>query len=452
MKKLKFLKLGVATALVGAGLISNQAQASELPMPNNFSQSLHELVKEQYDAGFISKNYQINVIKAEPKKVVMDGQEYVFPPNLDTNMAEIARNMCKVTVSFDKDGNALNMSGKQEALDVTNMQNETQKEMMREFVTLHEIFHCELASIENPITVEGKTKEFNDKINYYLKDVQSITDQNEKISYFGTLSETYGDIGATGLLLKKYGADNPDLNFVMKSIQTQRHAGYFLVNSNNHFTHMGMENLLNEDVKKKLITIQSGNEYKDEILKLANQSVQQLITQRKDLADNMFSQEKMESSIKFHIFQEVLNQSNNLTLSPDAMQAFRFSDTGKGFVKDIANKFVQEDEIDYFKNINFKYEKESDYDKSMSIVNKLEKHVHKVYSNNKNQLVSSKETNEYKNSMTEFKETIFNQYENKINPFDIKDEKTKAMDKMMALRNKFLEPTNNQIKNKITPK
>jgi hypothetical protein len=44
MKKLKFLKLGVATALVGAGLISNQAQASELPMPNNFSQSLHELV------------------------------------------------------------------------------------------------------------------------------------------------------------------------------------------------------------------------------------------------------------------------------------------------------------------------------------------------------------------------------------------------------------------------
>jgi hypothetical protein len=160
----------------------------------------------------------------------------------------------------------------------------------------------------------------------------------------------------------------------------------------------------------------------------------------------MFSQEKLESSIKFHITHDILNRSENLNLSPQIMQEFRFQNNEKGFIRQLSNKFLQDEDISYFTN------KKADFltnqDKADKVANKLINYSAELYSDKKNDIFNSITLKEYKQTINNFKETIFNQNNDKITQFDIKDEKTKAVDKMLALRNKFLE-SNNKNNNKI---
>lgn len=445
MKSLKFLNIGTLAVLVGLGLISNQTQAVEIPLAkNNFIQEINEILKEENKKGFIA-NYDVNTKIADVKKMVIDGEEYEFLPNLDENVAQIARNFCKVTVTFDKNGNTLNLSGNYELKEITNFTNETQKKIMREFIALHEVFHCELANIENPIVVEGQTKEFNKKLNYYIKDIQSETDKNEKVSYFGTLSETFGDIGAIGLLLKRYGQDNEDLNFVIKSVHAQRYVGYFNTESDTHFTHVAIGNTLNEDVARKLIQTPDAETFREEVLKISNQAVQQLITQRKDLAKTMFSTDKLESSIKFHIVHEIINKSKDLNLPLEIMQKFRVESKEHGFVRNLSNQFLQDEDISDFKNTKVDFDKEED--KSIKIANKLLKYSKELYSDKKYDILYNNQLKEYENITKEFKRIIFQQNESKINFFDSKPKKSDVANRMLMIKAKFLDSNKNNNNN-----
>jgi len=442
MKNLKLLKLGTLAALIGMGLVSNQSQAFETKFSeSNFIQGIHEIIKEEYNKGFIS-NYHVNAKIADVKKMVIDGEEYEFLPNLDENIAQIARNFCKVTVTFDKNGNSVNLSGNYEIKEITNFTNETQKKIMREFITLHEIFHCELANIENPITVEGQSKEFNQKINYYLKDIQSETDKDQKISYFGVLSETFGDVGAIGLLLKRYGKDNDDLNFVIKSVHAQRYVGYFNNESDTHFTHTAIENTLNEDVAKRLIQAQDSQQYREEVLKISNQSVQQLIAQRKDLAKTMFSKDKLESSIKFHIAHEIINKSGDLNLPLGTMQKFRIESKEKGFIRKLSNQFIQDEDISNFTNIKVNFD--NDPDKAVKISDKLLNYSKDLYSYKKNDIFDNQQLKEYLNITKQLQEIIYQQNENKINSFDSQPKKADIVNRMQVIKTKFLESNKNK--------
>lgn len=415
MKRIKFLKLGMAIVLLSAGLTSGQANAGMFGQSpeRTFSKEINSLIEEFQENGFLNELTDVMVKVAKPVKLITkDGEEFIFPPSLSDNVAYIIKKACKITLTYGENGDSIKLAVDAPILEATEFQNENQKKMMREFIALHESFHCELGAIENPIVIEGKSKDFSEKINYYLKDFQSETDFNGKVSYFGTLTEVFSDVGATGLLLKKYGENNPDLNFVLRAIKTQRHAAYFSVEKDNHFTHLGMENALSSDSVKKLINAKSGDEYKSVVLEIANKSVQQLITQRPDIAEEMFSKEKLESSVAFHIVRDILNNSSNEDQKNMSMLLFRKSKVENGFAKEMAKDFFNGEErhLTRFSNISSINEYE---------MNELVKYTMKLYSKKSADVFLKRDLEGFDKYIAEFKDAIFSQNRHKINDFDL---------------------------------
>lgn len=429
----KFLILGA----VAIGLISNSALAANNnneEFKNTLAQIIHNLIQEQHNNGYLKEKASIKVKFIPSNK----NTNYEMPENV----TQIVANQCKIILAFDQNGYAPILSTEKSIIEVTEFKNEKQKEMMREFIILHESFHCEFANIENPIQIEGKSLDFNKKINYYLKEMNTIPIENiGHLGYIDTLAENFSDIAAIAILGKKYGQEDKDLQYVFNAIKVQRHAEYFNYSFDSHFTHIGVEKALNRDNLDKLINSQNGNELKDIVLELANKSVQQLMTQRKEMTDGMFSENAfnvgiMTSLMRYVNYHVATNKQKNMyTLDNDWKDHVT-----RGFNAQFARGILKPEEIkqlelDFFVPgvVNEKAKK------TISLVNDLAKEPQVK------QMMNDK-FKDFSMYMKEFKSIIYKQNQDTVSKFDM-DNKETVEKKILNLKTKFLNSVNESQNN-----
>lgn len=434
MKNLKFLILGAAAT----GLLATSAMAAnnEEIIKQNITSGLNKLVQEHHNNGFLKEKAALDIKFITPSK---DG-------NADTpeNMATLIANACKVTLVFDKDGNSPKLSSEESILKTTEFKNEKQKEIMREFIALHESFHCEFANIENPIKIEGKSSDFNKKINHYLKEMYTIPIAGVgQIGYIDNLNENFADIAATGLLIKKYGEDNPDLKYVLNANKTQRHAQYFDNDLSSHHTHIGLNKSLSKENIDKLKNAIDGEEFKEIALKIANKSIQQLMTQRKDLTDEMLSEKAFFMGMTVSLIRYM-----NYNLADDKQKKEYQLDTNwkDGITRGFHAQFTREIlSVNTIKDSKLKFSIPGATGMEMlDIVSYATDLVQKP----EVKPILIKECEQFNKYVKEFKSIVYKQNEQTIDAFD---DKTKAEigNKMLMLRTKFLESVNQN--NKMKP-
>lgn len=448
MKKSKFLSIGVA-AVLAAGLYSSNTNAeSVLSNPvvyqvdeetkKNIIEGILNIIKEKKAAGFLKEESHLKVNIERDTKILdpETKEEKLQKADLSDNHIKLIENVCKINLAFDNMGNSPKLGGNDEILNETNFTNSKQKQIMREFIALHESFHCEFSNIENPIVVEGKSSSFNEKINYYLKDMPTLPIEGfGQLGYIDTLNENFADIGATGLLLKKYGKDDIDLQFVLKANKTQRHATYLAGGIDNHFTHIGLKNSMEENMMDKMISTKNGEEYRKIVLGLANKSVQQLMAQRKDLTEEMFTDKALQmnfiaSVIRFINYEVATSKERNTF----ALKSYWKNDTKKGIISELASTVLEG------KNIKEKFKKSLDFNDSSNMKERFEmiSYASELLENKNISYFLSRDIKNFPEYMKEFKEIVYQQNEPKINDFD-NLQKGDVISKMLQLRNNFTQ-------------
>jgi hypothetical protein len=477
MKKTKFLATGAFAFVIGAGLFPALSQAGELVSKDEISKSINQLFKEQKDLGFFEANSSIDVQIIKPQKITNPSTKKTSftNPDLTETHAQIIENACKVTLSFSDKGDTLQLAANNEILKQTKLLDPRQKEIMRELVALHEGFHCELANIENPIVMKGKPADFNEKLNYYLKDSQSAIDNLGLMSYMGTLNETFADISAFGALLKKYGKDDPDLQRVLLVFKTQRHANYLETESDIHFTHIALNSIMNPDIQEKLINIKDGKEYKQYMLEIANESVQKLIAQNGGVSLQVLGDTTLNASVMFHLSQKLvlasLSETKRKEIVNDNPIQFRAGNMKPGFAEDLALEILKngKQEIKTISSI-MNNPKLNDEQKGEQLEEILGETIMGLYTKNMTRVFATKESKGFAKTMDDFRKSITSTYKDPVDDLDniskrfimkndsptkdivaisYKDKVTSkdaVLSRMEVLKNRFLIADNN-IKN-----
>jgi hypothetical protein len=435
MKSLKFLILGAAAT----GLLATSAMAAnnEDTIKQNITSGLNKLVQEHHDSDFLKEKAALDIKFITPSK-----DENSNDPE---NMATLIANACKVILVFDKDGNSPKLSSEESILKTTEFKNEKQKEIMREFIALHESFHCEFTNIENPIKIAGKSAEFNKQINYYLKEMITVPIEGiGQIGYIDNLNENFADIAATGLLIKKYGEDNQDLKYVLNANKTQRHAQYFDNDLSSHLTHIGLNKSLDQENISKLKNTKNGEELKEVSLEIANKSIQQLMTQRKDLTEQMLSEKAFFMGVTVSLIRYM-----NYSLADDKQRNEYQLDTNwkdgitRGFHAQFSRNILS---VDTIKDSKLKFTNPGSY--GLDMLELVEYSTNLVQKPEIKPLLM-KESEKFNNYVKEFKSIVYSQNEKTIDSFDDKT-KEEIAKKMLMLRTRFLDSVGQN--NKIEPK
>lgn len=341
MKSLKFLVLGaVATGLLATSAMA--ANTNEEVLKDKISTEITQLIQEQQDKGFLKEKAIIEFkIISSNKKFNPETNTYEEITVLTENEAQMINKQCKVLLAYDKDGNSPSLSHTKEIKEVTQLKNETQKKMLREFVALHENFHCEFANIKNPVNLEGQSHNFNQKMNDYFKELNNLNNltQEKTSDYLTTLNENFADVSATGILLKKYGKDNAELKYVLKVIETQRHGEYLSRSQSNHFTHLGLNNAMSDNYLNKLTNANNEN-FNEVALNIANKSTQQLMVDKSEIAEMMTSS----SSLPLGVMMTVVQQIGNKISSNDKTNQLN-NEQSTGMFEKIAIEAVKGEDI-----------------------------------------------------------------------------------------------------------
>lgn len=362
MKILKFIILGAATT----GLISSSTimdnkndEIAEIYLKQNISQNINKIIKEQHNKGFLKANPHISFEIIKPTIVFNDEEqkfEEVTPLN---SMAYMFFNKCMIHLTYDKYGNAPQVSNSKIIDKIIKFSNESQRRIYGELVALHEGFHCEFPKIKLPVKLQGKEKDntFNEKINYYFNEI-SDNRKSHSIDYLETLNETFADIATVGVLLKKYGDNNEDLQYVLKTLEVQRHASYFSTEMDNHYSHFGLKILTNTQYKKDLINEQNVDKFIDLSLQIANMSVQQLMVNRADIQSAMLKHNIVISSlVNNRENDEASSNSNNFSLDSNESIHEKAEKVTKDF-----NEILEH--VNYFKHEIHKQNKVNEFDAS----------------------------------------------------------------------------------------
>lgn len=261
-----------------------------------------------------------------PKLEGVSSLDSNLDPSLSENHMMRKDGVCEISLTFDDYGNIPKLANEEgDILSVTALQNNTQRKMAQEFIALHEYYHCEFTTMENPILTPGKNSDFNKQINYAFKDQVSAA-ALQKVSYIDTLNENFADTAAAMNLIMKYGLDNPDFKFVMDSIKTQRHAKYFQSEFDSHFTHFSLEQLLEPNNLEKLQQIKTQidnnpspttyQQFSQFALEIANDGTNKIIVNNTKMAQSMLSVE----TIAYSVFKNLNTLLHFNSTSPEFRQ------------------------------------------------------------------------------------------------------------------------------------
>jgi len=424
--KVKFMLIGaVMTGMFSMAHAHEQKPISE----TQIKESISSILQKQIDKGLFSEHSDISIQIKKTEKSSKNEESHLIENDL-----ERVGNICKMRLTFDEKGNIPFLGKGDEIKIATQLKNERQKEIARQFVALHEQSHCEFSAIENPIKIKGESHEYEQKMGHYLKDLDALYlgfGESTKLSYIKTINESYADVSAMVALIKEYGKDDKDLQYVLKSIGTQRHEAYLNVGAESHDTHVAIRKLLTSENLSKIDSINTQKEFRDFVLTIANDGVQTLLTQRPEFAKESLTKENLDISIVTHMMRIIKHETlDNKKGSPSV-----FKDGVENGLSFLLAKEILKD-VDYSKY---------NFDESKKVEGKINKEIYyfavesfdKFEKTNQSQL--KEDYNNFRKEMANFIEIINKNNANQVIDFDNKTTKEEIVKKVNMLRNQFLE-------------
>lgn len=242
------------------------------------------------------------------------------------------------------------------------------------------------------------------------------------------MGESYADVSAMMAMIKEYGANDKDLQFVLKSISTQRHESYISVGAEDHDTHVAIRKLLTKDNIDKLEKINNQEEFRGLALNIANEGVQTLLTQRPDFAKESFTKENLDISIIINIIRVIKSEiegknASSPTIFKNGVESGLAFNIAKELLKDVN---YSKHNFDETKNIDGKINKGA----YAFAIERFQKGSFGKYQEN---------YNNFKDDMKAFVEIISKNNMNETVDFDNKTTKEEIMKKVQTLRSQFLE-------------
>ncbi len=422
--KVKFMLIGA----VMTGMFSmSQAAENNHITENQIKSSITSILQKQIDKGLFSEHSDVSIQIKNTDKNSEDA-------DLSENDLERVGHICKMRLSFDEKGNIPFLGKGDEIKIATQLKNERQREMARQFVALHEQSHCEFSAIEEPIKIKGESSAYEKKMGHYLKDLDALYlgfGESTKLSYIKTVNESYADVSAMVALIKEYGKDDKDLQYVLKSIGTQRHEAYLNVGAESHDTHVSIRKLLTSENLSKIDGINTKEDLREFALGIANDGVQTLLTQRPEFAKDSLTKENLDISIVINMMRIIKHETlDNKQGSPSV-----FKDGIENGLSFIIAKEILKD-VDYSKY---------NFDETKKVEGKINKEIYNFAVENfdifdrtyKGQL--KEDYNNFKKEMNNFIEIINKNNASQVIDFDNKTTKEEIVKKVNMLRNQFLE-------------
>lgn len=440
-KNIKFLVMGaLMTGMVSMAQAHNHTISEDV-----IKSSINNIVKKQFDKGLFTEKSDITVKLVEPKKVmvmqedktVKEKEEYDLSENHSVRIGQY----CKVNLSFDKLGNTPYLGHDDQLMNLTKFQNERQKEMARQFVALHEQSHCEFGSINNPVTLKNASEEVVAKSNYFLKDMEVMNvdwgNGGGQLNYVGTLNESYADVSAMMLMIKEYGLNDSDLRFVLKAVEVQRHDNYLQKGAEEHDTHIAIKKLFEKENVEKIANLNDLKSFQEFALEIANDGVQNLMTQRKDFTEKTFTKD----NFVFSVMVNLVRLTKKEVLSPEEKEKFATSmwkeGVDFGLTYEIAKEMLKEADL---KKANL-YENNSSQEKFNSNIIDFAQQVMNEPVNIK---IMEKVYEHFQTTTDIFKEHMYKNHEAKVTEFDSKATKAEIMKRVGTLRSQFIQATQNK--------
>ena len=233
----KFLILGIFSTASQATL------ASDIPdlHKNHFYNIAQKVLKVN---GFNSKKTSINfIVENNPK--TNDTGAYI----------NLLKQTCGIEIHLDEQFNAPYMGSDKNDVDfksISGIENENQKNLLTEFVVMHEISHCKLYSDIKPFRMDDKSVE-----NFLNKYFQYGRGENpsKDASIYQLLQENFSDANAAIQLIRLNGASK-DVLTVLQKIQIMRaesEAANISGGIKSHMTSETLNQILKEDVIKQIL-------------------------------------------------------------------------------------------------------------------------------------------------------------------------------------------------------
>jgi hypothetical protein len=430
----KFLLVG-ALAFVSQSnaLAQNNDNTQSVQQLETISTSINKIIDNQFEKGYLTERADVKINVVKPIEYVQfDADPEKNKPEVKVETTDLSENhfhrkdgTCKIALSFDEKGGIPYLGLDDELKNITALKNENQKEYMRQFIALHEHFHCEFSNIQNPIQVKEKSWFFNNKINKTLKDITPvITGWGDNYSsYMDTLNESFADVSAKMALIKQHGIENKDLMYVLKVVETQRHDNYLERSVDTHFTNFALEELKKPENLKRVQEVNGGSEFKNLALELANTGTEKLLLDKEDLATGMFSKDAYKNSLMIETMREI-----------------KLHLTTVGVVDTHWNKNL---EIGYIQSIAKKVTKDIDYskiDKNMNNSDLYDFAVKKILEFQGNDV--DQKYAQYKELTDEFMSAVKEKHSDKTIKLNGGIEfKQELASKIRDLRTKFMEET-----------
>lgn len=294
---------------------------------------------------------------------IKDGliEEVIFrPPG-----AEFYRegNECRINFFINTQGKALELTPNKEILDITKLNNDEQIAIAQKFLLLHEQAHCEFGNIQHPVMIPGKSSKLNKELSHLLRD-QVVDNFGNNIGYMALLNENYADISATFALSREYGADNPNLKYVLNAIKIQRQDNYFYRDKDTHFSHMGINEAVKSENVQKMLTIKTNEEMNDFMLKMANKSVLTVMADNPTIEESVFDKENFSNGVLQNTLEIIIGEYSKTQVPNIALNTFNRTlwadDIKRGFSYEFAEDILKSQNFDksdmqeYYKNsLNF---------------------------------------------------------------------------------------------------
>lgn len=260
---------------------------------------LSHILQEKQIEWLFNKIDNLNLTKQHNIKVEYTPIEKLSKENEIKTSALLKGDSCKIIFVSNKNGLPTSLAKDEKLKHLSELINDRQKEIYRQFIALHEKMHCELDTI--PDSILFNFKEYNSN------NIEILNNLSKKIpfTYKDIFHENFADVGATFLLHKIYDKTDPDLNFVLNVIKNGRVESY-INNSediSSHLTHFSMTDALNPHNIEKSMNIKNYEDFINFILNITHHNVEKTII-------NKGKEQILQNNLE-HILEEVTTQVHN---------------------------------------------------------------------------------------------------------------------------------------------
>lgn len=192
---------------------------------------------------------------------------------------------CKVALDINdiviKSERLTNLTQNAELINKTTLKNEEQKRMVGEFIAAHEHTHCDFP--KNAIQVPVLNAQENQFLNSIYNSIGEYGVHETHINYRKLIDENFADAGAAVLMLKHYGSDNKDLQYVLSVIEAHRVnntiEGDFANTIEEHFSHSVFAEISKN--LDKVESLQNHEQFVSYLLEVANKGAFQAVMEKK---------------------------------------------------------------------------------------------------------------------------------------------------------------------------